>query len=362
MEDHGDAATAMWGVSSGLLGDHESTIDEALEVMRSDWPWLGPLIWAAWSLNDAHAEYALAGPGDGSSAPGDESSALLEAFCGLALAPAMAWPGVYPADHPSGRYEGDWRVSPEGADIGRSGDRLVVTFRGTQLDLTIRRGDYRAFLFATVDGEPANALPLDGDGRAYVVLYDPLQEVDTVTLATGLADSEHTAEIVAERGWGQWAIAGWTVSRPTPGAVPWLAGALGLAALATLMVTVYRSWPYRHQLLFTCSSLFSCYRAFEPRWTLAITAGAVALVYVTIGTVASMAALGLLGGLLLLRPEMGLPLIAVSLPFYQLGKPLLGKVFSLVETLAAASALASASTSCTGFRVSASWTGVCLPS
>jgi len=256
----------------------------------------------------------------------------------LAAARAIAWPGSYPADHPSGRYEGQWRVTPSGADTGASGDRLEIPFRGTRLDLTVRRGDYRAFLFVTVDGAPANALPRDSEGRAYVVLYDPELGTESVTLAAGLPDREHLAEIVAERGWGQWAIVGWSVGREVDGGAPWLPAALALGALGVLAATVVVAWPQRRALQATLAESVGRYRALDERltltiMTLTITALAAVLVYAAIGTGPTLVALGILGGLLLLRPATGLPLIALALPFYQPGVPLFGKVFSLVEIL-----------------------------
>ncbi len=251
------------------------------------------------------------------------------------MAPPVAWPGAYGADHESGRYEGDWRVTPSGADIGRSGDRLTIPFWGTRLDLAVRRGAYRAFLFVTVDGQPASALPQDADGNAYIVLYDPLANADIVTLARGLPDGRHEAEIVADRGWGQWAIIGWTVARETASRLPWqwVSVVLGLAALVTLGLVLRWAWPQRRSLAATGTEQKTRYQALDDRLMLAVTAGAMILAYVVAGPVPSLIALGLLAGLLLLRPGTGLPLIAVTLPFYQLGRPLLGKVFSMVEIL-----------------------------
>ena len=259
----------------------------------------------------------------------------LDALRDLAVASPVAWPGTYRADHESGRYEGDWRVTPLGADIGHSGDRLTIPFWGTRLDLAVRRGAYRAFLFVTVDGQPASALPQDADGNAYVVLYDPLGNANSVTLARGLRDGRHEAEIVADRGWGQWAITGWTVARETASRLLWqgLPAVLGLAALATLGLVLRRAWPQWRFLAATGTELTTRYQDIDARLMLAVTTGAMILAYVAAGTIPSLITLGLLAGLLLLRPGTGLPLIAVTLPFYQLGKPLLGKVFSMVEIL-----------------------------
>jgi len=352
VDDHGDSSTAMWAVSFGRQGASAQTggveralaLSEAVQDARERWPWMGPMLWAAWSPQDAHSQYALTGPGI--------DTAPFGALERLAKAPATAWPGSYQANHPSGRYEGNWRVHGSGADIGQSGDRLAIRFWGTRLDLTVRRGDYRAFLFVSVDGQPGTALPRDQRGRAYVVLYDPLHAQEAVTLARGLPEGEHEATIVAERGWGQWAIVGWTVSREVPRRSRWLPPALLLAALVVFGISAWRSWTLRHLLLDPrrlssqrrqslkrsgvgsgVAGLLLRYRALDDRLALGITAAATLLLFVTVGTLPSLLALGILAGLLILRPETGLPLIALALPFYQPGKPLMGKVFSTVEIL-----------------------------
>lgn len=331
METHEDWDTAVWAVSSGLTEDTES-IEAAIERVREDWPWLGPMLWAAWSPTDRQGEYALRDTG------GKPNSAY-QSLQALATSPPMAWPGVYRADHASGLYEGEWRVTPSGADIGASGDVLRIPFRGTRLDLTVRRGDYRAFLFVSVDGQGANALPRDTEGRAYVVLYDPLRQVETVTLAHDLPNSDHVAEIVAERGWGQWAIAGWAAYREEADTLYWLPVVLGLAAFLVFGVTVYRAWGERQTLMQSIAVTVARYRAVDDRIALLITGGAAVLSYAMVGTIPTLGTLSLLALLLLLRPEMGLPLIAFALPFYQLGRPLLGKVFSMVEILTILTAL-----------------------
>ena len=99
-------------------------------------------------------------------------------------------------------------MGPLGADVGRSavseatlttgpdgdadGDRrCAFRFEGTAVALTVRRGPYRAFLYVTVDGRPANRLPWDKVGRTYVVLYDNEPAVATIPLATGLSRLAH---------------------------------------------------------------------------------------------------------------------------------------------------------------------------
>ena len=241
----------------------------------------------------------------------------------------------------SGQYEGTWRVTPLAADIGASGDRLTVAFHGTRLDLRLQRGAYRAFLFVNVDGTPANALPHDEQGRAYAVLYDPLHGSESLTVARDLADGEHRAEIVAEGGWGQWAISGWGVAREaTTGPTTWLPPALGLGSLVALAAAAWAAGPWWRAVsartggpVPAFSALVTRSEALDDRWLLAATALVAILLYAVPGFLPSLALLAILGLLLLVRPWLGLPIIALALPFYQPGKPFLGKVFSMVEIL-----------------------------
>ena len=330
MESSGDGETAVWGVSFGSV---ETDPGPLVRQPREDWPWLGPMLWAAWAPVDLHGEYALLDVTG-------QTTSQYDILRGMATTLPIAWPGVHQTDDPSGVYEGNWRVTRLGADIGGSGDRLTIRFWGTRLDLAVRRGDYRAFLFVTVDGQPASSLPHDETGRAYIVLYDPLRQEESVTVARDLALNEHVVELTAERGWEQWAIAGWTVSRQTPGWVSTVIAILRTMALLPLAAAAYLLWPRRHSLLTAWRWSVTRYRTLDDRLTLAITAAMALLVYVTAGTVPSLLALGLLALALVLRPQMGLPLIALALPFYQPGRPLLGKLFSMVEILIVLTTLA----------------------
>ncbi len=326
MQAQGEKEGAVWAASFGHAEMDPGSVVGLVEQSRRDWPWLGPALWAAWSPTDKHGQYALV-DADG------QVGQVHETLSSLASAQLVAWPGVYGADHPSGNYQGDWRVTPLGADVGATGNRLMIPFVGTRLDLGVRRGDYRAFLYVSIDGKPANALPRDSEGQAYVVLYDPDRKVDVVALARGLDDGEHVAEIVAERGWGQWAVLGWAVARESQSRTTVLPIVLGFAAAVAFGISLYLAWSNRKLLLSTCALFLHRFRALDVRLVLLVTGIVAILVYVMVGTFPTLIALGLLALLLLLRPEVGLPLIAVCLPFYQLGRPLLGKVFSMVEIL-----------------------------
>lgn len=342
MLDHGDDQTAIWAVSYGLpYPASRAEVTHAVEEARLDWPWLGPMLWVSWSESGGPSMYSLTT----GVPPGTPTGPTYAALKSLAGAPPLAWPGVYPPDHASGQYEGDWRVTPFAADIGGTGDRLIVTFRGTRFDLGLQRGPYRAFLFVTVDGAPANALPRDGNGRAYAVLYDPLYGSESLTVARDLADGQHRAEIVAEGGWGQWAVLGWGVACEARSWAAWLPAALGLASLASLSMAGWLAGPWRGtQTALRGSGAWSAVVArsegLEERGILALTVAAALLLYFAPGLLPSLALLAVLALLLFLRPWLGLPVIALALPFYQLGKPFLGKAFSMVEILTVLTAVA----------------------
>jgi hypothetical protein len=69
---------------------------------------------------------------------------------------------------------------------------------------------------------------------------DHAPQVATIPVAAGLDDGPHVAVVVADRGWDQWPLAGWTVSR-TPDMTPyrWLLRALAVVALSCLAGLVW---------------------------------------------------------------------------------------------------------------------------
>lgn len=332
MQSREDLSTPIWAVAFGWVGDEASgyaaaeNLREAVTYARRNWPWMGPMLWAAWSPADARGQYALA-------QSTRDPSTLLSCLSGLPDWTKVASAGWYPPDHASGTYQGNWRITSEGVDIGATGDSLDIAFVGTRIDLMLRRGDYRAFLYVTVDGEPANGLPRDGDGRAYVVLYDPSGGEATVTLARGLRPGGHSVHLIAEGGWGQWAVVGWSACCEDRRPALWLPGGLAVGAVLALVVALVFSWPVRLALLGAARRLAERYRALDARVALVLGVVASLGVYASVGTLPSLGALTLLTVVLFLRPEVGLSLVALALPFWQPGKPLFGKVFSMVEIL-----------------------------
>jgi len=331
MLQYADRNTPVWAVAFGWpTEENKELVAERLydaeAYARERWPWMGPMLWAAWSSQDIQGQYALENVAS-------ELSALQESRGSLAGPTGRAHAGWYPADHPSGLYYGSWRITADGADIGATGDRLDIVFGGTRIDLTVRRGDYRAFLYVTIDGRPAGALPSDAEGRSYVVLYDPRAGAASVTLADNLAEGEHTAQVVAEGGWGQWAIVGWGVCSESP-SEPQLLPILFAAGSAIALACACRgAWTERRAMLVRARELAEWCRHLDVRlaWLVGIAASLCA--YLATGTGPTLAGLLLLAAVVGIRPEIGLSLIAASLPFSQLSVPVFGKAFSLVEVL-----------------------------
>lgn len=376
MERNGDGGKALWAshwgwnaLPSGWTGSPsiwgqvseaqqaEYTV-QALERARLEWPWAGPLflerLHGPTASEDPRWGFALIAP-DGRPRP---VYAALQAQ----QSPPLAYPGWHPATDPAAQYTGGWRFSDLGADISQSGDRVTFTFRGTDLGLTVRRADYRAYLYVTIDGQPANALPRDERG-AYLVLTapDPARPgVETLPVARGLPDAVHTAEIVAERGWGQWALVGFSVGRASTGlqvsALLALLGLVGMAfaiglifsatqiarnargsihALSTLRSTFYTALAALSFYLTTWLTWGQGAESFTRRlgegFQLGLTAAVAALFYYSPWVVLNILSGLALALLIFLRLDLGLALVTFFAPFYLLPKPLWQRSFSMVE-------------------------------
>ncbi len=347
MVDHGDEEKAVWAVEFGWnslpegwqgepsiwgeVSEDEQAVYAAEAIRRAldEWPWMGVMAWSSFRPHlppdDPHWGFALV---DRRWKPRPVYVHLQE----TARREPIAHVGYYPADHYTAKYEGYWRLSPLGADIGRSGDKLVIPFKGTRLDLSVRRGDFWGLLYVTIDGKPANALPHDEEGRSYLVLYDPLHGVETVTLAKGLPDAEHKAEIVAEGGWGQWAIVGWRVSREPNLRLYHLAWAVwGIGAIAFLAAGGFR--PLLSAACPLLRELANRYRALNEWLQVALMALAAASFYFSPWLPLTILGLTLLALLIYLRLDLGLALTAFAIPFFLYPKQLLSKNFSTVEIL-----------------------------
>ncbi len=354
MVDEGDGEKAVWAVEFGwnaLPSDWAGrpspwgTDSEELQARRTvgavrraqdEWPWLGAMLLPEFQPragdDDPRWGFALVDRDW-------EPRLLYRRIREVATAPPVAHVGYYPADHYTAQYQGSWRRSPLGADIGQDGDSLTIPFKGTRLDLTVRRGDFLGYLYITIDGQPANRLPRDSQGRSYLILYDPLYRMETVTLAAGLPDTTHEAVIVARGGWGQWALVGWTVTREADVRLYRVAlsliGVGALLVLWRLLALISKQRECACSLLTTYSSRLgeyaARYRSLNEGLQLALTAGAAAVFYFSPWLPLSLLSLLALALLIWLRLDLGLALVAFCVPFFLQPKHILGRSFSMVE-------------------------------
>lgn len=181
----------------------------AFERAQIEWAWVGGLILQHWQPD----------------APADDP------IQGFAIAPrAEGWTipeqnvmqaGLYPAVNPYAEYEGDWEFGELGADAGADAEQNTITieFEGTEFGLLVRRGDYLAYLSVTIDGVPANALPRNNSGDAFIALTSEKREpaIDLILATEDLDSGVHTAVIThrPELGDDQWPIVGFAVGTQT---------------------------------------------------------------------------------------------------------------------------------------------------
>ena len=384
MVANGDADTALWAGSWGwnslpadwsgrpsIWGqtDEEQRAawtEAALDRATREWPWMGVMFLENWKPASPPDD-----PRWGFSIAGRPTAGVLSAFM-RNRPPDVAMPGFHLADpgDPAQTFEGSWEFSPEfGADIGQTGDVVRFSFWGTDVGLRVRRADFRARLYATVDGEPANALPEDENGAALVLTAaDPDEDdISTETIATGLSPGPHVLEVTASRGWDQWALNGFSAGyRPASLSSSRLKGLLAASTLVLLGLAVFfgarAEWGQiasgvaarlhqlsdRAQLALTAlaaavvgltgwltwgQDALGAYRRLGDAGQLAATATAAVVFYVTPSFVIFLLALLILFVLIVLRPSWGIALIVLTMPFYvaPLPKLILGYRFSPVE-------------------------------
>ncbi len=377
LERHGAGRLPLWASQWGWYAQRESAPASiwgsvtptqqadytlaALDRAEREWPWLGGMIleqWQSTAPDDPRAGFALISP-DGEDRP------VMSALSARAQPPSAS-NGLYPATTDSARYSGVWTFGPLGADIGWVGDsRVRFTFSGSDIALRLRQGDYVARLYATIDGAPANALPRDSAGNAFVLLTsDTLQPEDgLVLLASNLGGGEHVLELSADSGWDRWALQGYAVSDGDPAAshnraqtavfiavlcaavaacisgaaVPWrrwLASARpivdGISAAANLVASFISALVLMTGMLLTWSAAAPEFFRREPAPLLAVvlTAG---LIYLSPGLLLTLAAGAVLFVLVYHRPLHGLMLTIGFAPFFLFPVELFRFAFPMAE-------------------------------
>lgn len=235
---------SIWGAVSSE--ERQRYTLQALDRAEREWPWIGGMILDHWQpavpADDPRWGFALL------DLQGQPSS-LWQSLAARKPIGAAA-NGLFSAANPFARYSGVWTFSPLGADIGWLQDSQVeFDFVGRDIALLLRQDNFVGYLYPTIDGQPANALPRDAAGNAYVVLTSGslLPEKRLVPIARNLSDSVHTLHMIADRGWDRWALVGYAVSSGDLSApyqiqinVAWLLSVL--AALSAVISGRKLSW------------------------------------------------------------------------------------------------------------------------
>jgi O-antigen ligase len=156
-------------------------------------------------------------------------------------------------DSPFFTYSPGWTVGPAGADPPEPSDPFTAPggtvsfpYAGGDLYLLLAPGDYWAYLYVTVDGQPANRLPvipgnLDGEGQAagYKPLLAPQRlrgpdgGLTPAWLLVHQSDVTTPQNVRVEiwRGWGQTPLRGVAVDLPTSARLDPLGPSLAQAAV-----------------------------------------------------------------------------------------------------------------------------------
>lgn len=350
---------SIWGQTNEQT-QAEQTI-AGLQRAQQEWPWMGVMFLENWepagAEDDPRWGFSIA------------NRLTAQAITDFHTASAGLYPGFHlarPGD--AQQYNGTWRFSPEfGADISQTGDEATIHFWGTDIGLRVRRADYRARFYVTIDGQPTNALPNDGMGTNLVLSApDPAEDyLSTEIVARNLEPGWHTLTISAWRGWDQWALNGFSVGYQPP-ATSYNLTVISLALLTILFaaLTMRSAWQVEwatllpsmaqrfgqlsqtSQLWLTASlgaivalsgwltwgqQAAGLYRRLGDLPQLALTAMAASVFYVTPSFFVYVVALLLLFLLIYARPVWGLALISATLPLYVQPKPILNYRFSPVE-------------------------------
>ncbi len=378
MEQHGDAGKALWATQFGwntaqnspwgqaTPEQQHSYTEQAINFARENWPWLGVMTIENWQPNVPSDD-----PRWGFSIKNNLPE-VVEFSRGLSFYPAalQSRPGspTYQAN-PLATFTGEWRFSELGADWSASGNKVAIPFHGTDLALSVRRAADRANFYITIDGQPANALPRDDQG-AYLQLIPPdatLTDIQTIPVATGLADTDHVAEIVAERGWNQWSLIGWSVGRSEDrsglnttygllivsgllfaiGAVVFArkaewgsfgrqvsglwsrlsAGKQVFLALLTALIVYASAW------MTWGVDIAAAYRRAGDTTNIIATLAAATIFYVSPWLILTIVSGLALLALIILRLDLGLALVALFAPFFFLPRQLFESAFSMSELI-----------------------------
>ncbi len=177
--------------------------------------------------------------------------------------PFLRGPLVAAMDSNAFTYNPGWQISPRGADPVEPADPwqepagvLSFAYQGSELALALAVGNYWGYLYVTVDGQPANGLPLirgnnnsQNQPAGYRTFYVPTaQGIDgpsTQWIMVHRASDPtalHDVRIEVWRSWGQQPLRGVAVDAGPPTAMPlWPGTLLVLIALGSTLLILSRA-------------------------------------------------------------------------------------------------------------------------
>ncbi len=380
-----DGAPSIWGATNS--DQQAQRVIDSYDRVRKEWAWSGVLFLETYQpdapLDDPRWGFALVDPvGDYSAVARYVRTYFNTIHEAANLDPAegivqdhMAYSGVIPADSNLIDYEGTWNLNDLGGDVPAAGEGdLTLDFYGTDVGVLLRRDNYRGYIYVTIDGEPSPNLPIDQEGRAYVVMtsgdYQPSTEI--VWLATGLESGPHTLEINVQRSWRQFALVAFQVQNApmASASAPPLAILLGIVGLLsmlgflnlardqdifeparTLFSKLNDPLQFATALVVTAIMWLSAWlawgenltqvvRRYGDTWPLAVTALTAGVFYLSTWVWLTILSVVVLFIILYLRPDFIVPLVAVLAPFYLIPRPLFDRLFSLVELVTLLGAVA----------------------
>ncbi|MFQ5886150.1 MAG: hypothetical protein ACE5II_02825, partial [Anaerolineae bacterium] len=302
---------------------------EAIERALDEWPWLGVLalehLQPAAPPDDPVRGFALLNEDFSPRLTYQEVARWVEGG-------VPAYPGRYPDNSWAAHYEGEWERNALSVIEGPGS--LEFSFVGTGLDMILT--DPFTAVQMTIDGRE-----VEFRTRKRGVMDLPWEEKETdysrmvsyqeVTLARGLSYEVHTLRLVTDSR-SDGGIIGFIVRRD----IDFKAYYISLALLAGVATVV--SWRLGRLILSAPSQwawrrLADLYLGLAEWQQIGLLALALGAYYFSPWMLLSLAALAMVAALLWLRLDLGLAFIALSIPFFLYPKPLLGKAFSLVETL-----------------------------
>ena len=189
----------------------------AIEMARKNWPWAG--VFCIWyfrqdgHITDDRADYYFRMVDVGFTPRPLYNAVKAKA---TALVRQAALPGDYQETNPALTTDGKWQILQDRRASGSAaiasttpGDYVTISFRGTSLSLTLRKGPDGGRLFVTIDGRGANKLPRDSQDRSYIDLYSASEQWQNhVAVAGDLVDGEHRARLVVAQAQGSGAAGG----------------------------------------------------------------------------------------------------------------------------------------------------------